>query len=100
MRAMDGVFLSFFDLNKDGFLEAVRNCEGDDELVAKWFRAQPNVTPAQIESWNYQAPRIGAPGHRGYEIFRKLVSERYPAVPYTGVESVFEVIEADERSAK
>jgi hypothetical protein len=95
-HAMDGVFLKFFALNKDRLLEAVRNSAGDDERVTAWFRAQPEVTSDKIIAWNDLAPRIGAPGERGYEIFSKLVRERYPDAPYTGVESVFEVIEADE----
>ena len=96
-RAMDGIFLAFFDLDKEEIVEAVRDSDGDDELVTKWFRAQSGVTPAKIDNWNREAPRIGAPGQRGFEIFQKLVRGRYPDVPYTGVESVFEVIEADER---
>jgi hypothetical protein len=77
-RALDGVFLSFFTLSKDKFLEVVRNSQGDDERIADWFRAQPAVTPEKIGNWNEEAPRIGAPGQRGHEIFRKLVTERYP----------------------
>lgn len=94
-RAMDGVFLNFFALEKDSFLEAVRH-GGDDGQVANWFRAQPQATPEKIRAWNDLAPRIGAPGQRGYEIFSARVCERYPDVPYTGVESAFEVIETDE----
>jgi hypothetical protein len=96
-HAMDGLFLKFFDLDQDQFLEAVRNSGESDEGVAEWFCAQSGVTPDKIDNWNRDAPRIGAPGQRGYKIFSKLVRERYPDAPYTGVESVFEVIEADER---
>jgi len=95
-RAMDGVFLNFFAMEKDGFIEAVRHAGGDDEQVANWFRAQSQATVENIQAWNELAPRIGAPGQRGYEIFRARVRERYPDAHYTGVESAFEVIEADE----
>lgn len=95
-RATDGVFLHFFALDKESFLEAVRAAGSDDEPVANWLRAQPQATAEKIREWNELAPRIGAPGQRGYEIFSARVRERYPDVPYTGVESVFEVIEADE----
>ena len=95
-RAMDGVLLNFFALEKDSFIEAVRDAGGGDEPMGNWFRAQPQATAKRIRDWNELAPRIGAPSQRGYEIFSARVRERYPDVPYTGVESAFEVIEADE----
>jgi hypothetical protein len=95
-RAMDGVFLRHFGLTKQQVLEAVRASAGNDGSVLEWFRAQPGVTADRINKWNQLAPNIGRPGHLGHELFRQLVTEVYPGAPYTGVESVFEVIEADE----
>jgi hypothetical protein len=95
-RAMDGLFLASFSISKEEFLDAVSASRGDDAQIAKWFSTQAGVTRNKIAGWNALAPKIGAPGQRGYEIFSKLVRERYPNTPYTGVESVFEIIESDE----
>ena len=95
-RAMDGLFLAHFVIGQEEFMEAVRASDGNDGQVADWFRAQAGVTNESVSNWNREAPKIGAVGQRGHEIFRKLVTERYPDVPYTGVESAFAVIEADE----
>ncbi len=43
------------------------------------------------------APEIGRPGQFGYELLQFATQKIYKDAPYTGVESVFEVIEADER---
>jgi len=95
-HAVDGVFLRHFGLTKQQVLEAVRVSAGNGDQVAEWFAAQPGVTAEKISDWNQLAPNIGRPGHLGHELFKKMVTEVYAGAPYTGVESVFEVIEADE----
>ena len=95
-RSIDGVFLHHFELNRESIIEAVRVSEKDDARMGEWFLTQPGVTAATISSWNQLGPLIGKPGQRGHEIFRSAIKERYPDAPYTGVESAFEVIDADE----
>jgi hypothetical protein len=95
-RGMDGAFLKAFGLTKENFVEAVRAAGDDDQRVADWFRAQPGVNPEAIGRWNKTAPEIGRPGRPEHEIVKKTFAKYYPSAPYTGVESVFEVIDADE----
>jgi hypothetical protein len=98
-KGMDGSFLRHFDLTKDAFVEAVRASNGSDIAVAKWFYAQPGVTDAKVNDWNRIAPEFGRPGQPGHEVFHWAMQNIYKESPYTGAESIFEVIEADERSA-
>jgi hypothetical protein len=76
-RGIDGAFLKTFGFRKEAFIDAVRASRGDDERVGGWFLAQ-------------------RPEH---EVVKKMFEIKYPGAPYTGVESVFEVIEADEGRA-
>ena len=96
-KGIDGVFLRHFNLEKDKFVEAVRASAGSDIAVAKWFYAQPAVTDARVNEWNRTAPEIGRPGQFGHEMLQFATQRIYKDAPYSGVESVFEVIEADER---
>ena len=95
-KGIDGVFLRHFGLEKEAFVEAVRTAAGSDIAVAKWFYHQPGVTDAKVNEWNRTAPEIGRPGQVGYELLQFVTQKIYKDAPYTGVESVFEVIEADE----
>ena len=95
-RGIDGAFLRFFRLKKEAFVEAVRASSGSDLSVAKWFYAQPGVTDEKVEEWNRIAPHFGQPGEPGFEAFQSMMLNIYKDAPYSGVESVFEVIEADE----
>ena len=95
-RGMDGTFLQFFGLTKEAFVEAVRASRGSDVAVAKWFYAQPGATDEKVEEWNRFAPEFGRPGEPGFEIFQWAMQNIYKDAPYSGVESIFEVIDADE----
>ena len=95
-RGMDGAFLRFFRLEKDAFVEGVRKSNGSDAAVAKWFYAQPGVTDEKVNDWNRLAPEFGKPGEPGFEAFQSVMRSMYKDAPYSGVESIFEVIEADE----
>lgn len=96
-KGMDGAFLRHFGLTKEAFVEAVRASNGSDIAAAKWFYAQPGVTDAKVNEWNRTAPEFGRPGQPGNEVFQWAMQNIYKGAPYTGVESIFEVIEADER---
>lgn len=96
-RGMDGAFLRHFDLTKEAFLDAVRDSAGSDLAVAKWFYAQPGATDQKVEQWNAIAPELGKPGQPGYEILQWAMEHIYKGSAYTGSESIFEIIEADER---
>ena len=95
-RGVDGAFLRFFRLKKDAFVEAVRASNGRDLDVANWFNAQPRVTADKVAEWNRIAPEFGKPGQPGFEAFRSIMQNVYQDTRYTGVESIFEVIDADE----
>ena len=98
-KGMDGAFLRFFGLTKEAFVEAVRAANGSDIRVAKWFYGQPGVTDKTVEEWNAIAPEFGRPGQPGYEVFQWALQNIYKGAPYSGHESIFEVIEADERQS-
>ena len=95
-KGIDGVFLRHFGLKKEAFVEAVRASNGSDIAVAKWFYHQPDVTDEKVNEWNRTAPEIGRPGQLGHELLQFATQKIYKDAPYSGVESVFEVIEADE----
>ena len=99
-RGMDGGFLSFFQLDKENTLAAIVESAGDDDRLAEWFRRQPSVTAEKIERWNCVAPDFGRRGHPGFRTFQWAMKHVYPHAPYSGVESLFEVIETDEANAK
>lgn len=95
-KGIDGLFLRHFSLGKDAFVEAVHASAGSDIAVAKWFYGQPGVTDVKVNEWNRTAPEIGRPGQFGHELLQFATQRIYKDAPYSGVESVFEVIEADE----
>lgn len=95
-KGMDGNFLRHFDITRDAFVEAVRASNGSDIAVAKWFYRQPSVTDDKVNEWNRVAPEFGRLGAPGHEMFQWAMQNIYKESPYTGVESIFEVIEADE----
>ena len=99
-KGMDGAFLRHFGLEKEAFVEAVRASNGSDIAVAKWFYTRPGATDEKVNEWNRIAPEFGRPGQPGHEVFNWAMQNIYKGAPYTGVESIFEVIEADEREPK
>lgn len=99
-RGLDGAFLRHFGLTKETFLDAVRASDDSDVAVAKWFYAQPGATDKKVEEWNALAPELGKPGQPGFEVFQWAMEHIYQGAPYTGTESIFEVIAADEGSSR
>lgn len=63
-HGIDGIFLAHFGLTPDGAQAGIRAAATDAD-VARWFCAQPGVTPESIRSWNELAPHIGKPGYPG-----------------------------------
>ncbi len=98
-EAMDGTFLRVFRLTKEAFVEAVRASAGNDESVAEWFRAQPSVSEAKIETWNASAPHFGRPGQPGRETLVWAREHVYPEVKGAESASAFEVMDLDEGRA-
>jgi hypothetical protein len=95
-RAMDGTFLRFCKLSKETFVEAVRSSGGDDQLVEKWFLAQPAVTKERIDKWNKLAPDIGRPGQPGYDILEWAKDHVYTSYLNPEGASAFELMDLDE----
>lgn len=63
-HGIDGIFLDHFDITPADVQSIIRAARTDEE-VARWFCAQPGVTPDKIQLWNELAPNIGKPGHPG-----------------------------------
>ena len=96
-KGIDGTFLRHFGITKEAFVDAVRASNGSDIATAKWFYAQPGVTDEKVNEWNRIAPEFGRLGKPGHEMFHWAMQNIYKDTPYSGVESIFEVIDADER---
>ncbi len=64
LHGIDGIFLDHFGIAPTD-AQSVIHATRTDEDVARWFCAQPGVTPEKIERWNELAPNIGKLGHPG-----------------------------------
>ena len=94
-QGIDGQFLRHFGLDRNAAIEATQL---DDSSVERWFRLQPGVTEASIETWNELAPNLGRRGWPGHDVFA-LVCKRYFGKEPSELpaESFFELILLDER---
>ena len=89
-------FFPYFQLRIKDFLKAVNEPGAIDEVVEKWFRAQPTVTSERMAEWNAFAPRIGTKGYPGYWTFHLVKFVFYPKAVNKPVNSLFEAITQDE----
>lgn len=89
---VDGQFLSFFDLTRDDILAA---CANDDAGVAAWFLSD-ETRRSRIADWNHLALNLGRPGFPMADRFPIALQTAYPHLLDRGLETVFEVLEADD----
>ncbi len=91
---VDSQFLRFFNLDKDALLKA---SQLEDSDFAQWFLRYPGVTPGKIEEWNHLATNLGRTGFPMAERLPVALSTTYSHLDPSGITSVFEAIEQDER---
>lgn len=92
---VDSQFLRFFELTQAAIVTASRL---PDAEVAKWFLGFPNATPGLIDDWNYTAENLGRPGFPLSDRLPIALSTTYKHLDPASITSVFEAIEADERT--
>jgi hypothetical protein len=92
---VDGHFLRHFQISRADFIRAVR-ASANDQALAEWFRAQPQVTAEAIATWNRDAPVLGAKGRPGRVVFLLVRWFLYPKSIRESTPSMFAAIERDE----
>jgi len=90
---VDGQFISFFRLTKEDLLEA---CGGTDEEVATWFTSRKAGSASRIQEWNHVATNLGRPGFPMAERLPVALATAYGHLKDRHLETVFEVLDADE----
>jgi len=91
---VDALFLNHFRLSRDDILAAAGKA---DEVVAAWFLARPEAGAANIAKWNDVALNLGRPGYPLAERFPIAKATVYKNVNSTGMTTVFELLEADDK---
>lgn len=95
--ATDGVFLAHFGLAKEEIIAVIRDSQGDDAVVERWFLSRPSHTPERIAAWNELAPNIGKEGFPMRRGFLWALRHYYAGTaPDPRVDSVFTAIAFDE----
>ncbi len=95
-KAVDGLFMLHFGLNREDVLSAAAM---SDEDAAKWFLSRAPDSTKRIEEWNQIGPNLGRPGYPLAERFAVALATTYKHVDPRGLTTVFEVLEADEKNA-
>jgi hypothetical protein len=94
----DAHFLRFFGISKEEMIDAVYRLDSDD-AIARWFRAQPGMDGARIAQWNDFAEDLGKPGFPMAKRFLEVRPTTYAHLDPASVHSIFDLLEADEKSA-
>ena len=94
-EGVDGYFLRAFDLTKEDILDAAARHRSDMEIAA-WFRALPGMDLKRIARWNTLAENLGKPGYPMAERFVQSLATVFPNIDPLSVESIFDLITADE----
>lgn len=89
----DGQFLGFFEFTRDQILAIA---SGTDDEAVSWFLNQPGMTDGKIREWNELAVNLGRKGHPMGERLPVAMATTYSHLQGRGLQTVFEVIEADE----
>jgi hypothetical protein len=90
---IDGQFLSFFRLAREGILSA---SGGTDEQVISWFHSLESAADERVAEWNRIALNLGRPGFPMAERMEPALATTYKHLNSRKFETVFEVLEADE----
>jgi hypothetical protein len=93
---IDGFFLRHFKISFRPLREAVLQTRNDENL-AQWFLSQPGVNPETIAKWNEYGPKLGTPGYPGSLLRHVVKWFVYPKAIKHPVNSLFEMIEQDEK---
>ncbi len=93
--ATDGLFLYFFDIDADEFVDNVGNGLTDEE-VERWFLGLDGVTEKIISQWNDFAVLIGANGTRSRPKFEEALETLYSGCDDPDVQTLYDVIDWDE----
>jgi hypothetical protein len=93
--SVDGLFLEFFGLSAKQITEAA---ELSDAAVETWFASVPFVDAQRIQQWNHTAVNLGRPGFPMAERLPVALSTKYKHVADSGSETIFEMLNADERA--
>lgn len=93
---VDSLFLKFFNIDQAELISASRL---SDSEVAAWFLALPVTTLGRIGDWNQLAENLGRPGFPLAERFPIALATSYKHLDPDTITSVFEAIEADERTS-
>lgn len=95
-KAVDGLFLSHFGLNREDVVSAAAL---PDSKVSEWFLSRSANDAARIEEWNQIALNLGRAGYPLADRFPVALVTTYKHVDSRGMATVFEVLEADEISS-
>ena len=90
---VDGQFLAYFTLNRE---DVVRLAKLPDPEVAAWFMSQYGTE--RIVEWNRIALNFGRPGFAMAERFPVAAATSYKHVYSPEMTTVFELLEADDKS--
>ncbi len=94
-RAMDGLFLHFFDIAPDEFVNNV--CKHlTDEDFERWFLGLHGVTPETISQWNDLAVPLGSDGTRSRSKFEAVLKTIYSGCDDPTVQTFYDIIDWDE----
>ncbi|GAA5129830.1 DUF5069 domain-containing protein [Luteolibacter yonseiensis] len=89
---VDGQFIAFFNLTRDE-LPAV--CGRGDGEIGEWFLSSPE-RKSRIQEWNRIAVNLGRAGFPMAERLPVALSTSYRHLADRKLETVFQVLEADE----
>jgi hypothetical protein len=94
--SVDGLFLAYFDLSAKQITEAA---ELSDASVEQWFAMVPSAGVQRVKEWNHKAVNFGRPGFPMAERLPIALSTKYRHLANRGIETIFEMLNADERTA-
>lgn len=94
-NGVDEQFLHFFSLTREDILSAVAL---NDSAVVEWFLALPSAGPDRVAEWNHLAVNLGRPGFPMAERLPVALSTTYRHLDASGLSSVFEALEEDEKN--
>ncbi|GAT34439.1 protein N-acetyltransferase, RimJ/RimL family [Terrimicrobium sacchariphilum] len=89
---IDGHFLAFFHLTREEILAASGQ---DDAAVAEWFLSSGERNE-RIAEWNHIAVNLGRPGFPMADRLQVALASVYPHLAHRNLQTVFEVLEADD----
>jgi len=94
LYGVDGQFMAFFSLDKEQVMEMAALANED---IGEYFTALPGCDPQQVAKWNRIAENLGRPGFPMEGRIALALAQYYKNVDPTKVETVFDILEADEK---